>query len=167
MLLTGDTDLGTRVYNGVAYCSRYGEFIKEYIDLGVYRWDKQLDKREIEMRDRTLWFPKGEVSGRLKLEPNVHRTRLGYLIEARFLSASESEQDNSDGRNETDKEGGATVSEDKGETGEEVTEEGKEGVTVQGELVGRAFSKSKKIAQERAQEKLFQRTLPSHPATNP
>ena len=84
-----------------------------------------------------MWYPSEEVSRTLKLEPNVHQTRLGFLVEARFANANK-------------------------DTGEDDGMEKEEGM----KLVGRAFSKILKIAEIRAKEKLYERTPPSPQALN-
>lgn len=84
-----EPDSGSELHEWLEYifAVRYGRFIEKYVDLGVYRWGKV--DATIKFEERGLWFPSREVCSALELEANVHETRLGYLIEARFPGSKE------------------------------------------------------------------------------
>lgn len=114
---------------------RYGAFVRDYIDLGVYRSGRRYEPLEMSQED--LWFPSKAVNKCMMLEPRIPQTRLGYLVEARLPNEDTSTGEKEEGR--------------------------KERLGDPEKLVGRAFSKVLKIAQIRAQEKLFERIIPLYP----
>lgn len=136
---------------------RYTTFINSYIDQGIYRWNnwRLHSKDKVQFTERELRFPSDEVNASLKLEMKIHPIRVGYEVEARpvnscntgDITAGKSMDGNTGGRS------GDTKGEGKGEQ----TVAGSEGHS---ELVGRAFSGSRRLAQQRATEKLAQRPIP-------